>query len=280
MTRDERRTAGAGGTGGGALAWPAIRFGRLTSSLGLPLAALAIAAGASPSIAHALPRFFIPAVALVGGVVATLGLVRALLRLARGDRPLRGRDVLRPGALLLAFVVLTVLPLVRLVGLLTAPSAGPPYILAGFGDWLGGEGYPHPGRHRGIDVKGPVGADVLAAADGRVVVAREHGDLCGLIVVIVHDPHGYRTVYCHSATLLVRPGDEVRRGQRIATLGTTGQRAWPGYEHVHLELQRGNDRDALEDPMRRLAGCFEPRASYPTDRLVLTYPVACRERRP
>jgi murein DD-endopeptidase MepM/ murein hydrolase activator NlpD len=250
--------------------WPAI--------VSLPVVALMITAGASPSIAHALPRFFFPAVAAIGGVASVIGLVRALLRLARGARPQRGRDILTFGAVLVAFVLLAVLPLVRLIGMLTAPSTGPPYILAGFGDWIGGEGYPHPGRHRGIDVKGPVSGDVLAAADGRVALARDHGDLCGLIIVIVHEPHGYRTVYCHSATLNVRAGDDVRRGQRIATLGTTGQRAWPGYEHVHLELQRGTDRNAVEDPMPRLAGCFDASAPYPTDRLVLTYPVPCRER--
>lgn len=245
----------------------------------LALPALAIAAGASPSIAHGLPGFFFPAVALVGGVAATTGLVRALRRLGRRDRLQRGADALRLGMLLLAFVFLAILPLVRLIGVLTAPSTGSPYILAGFGDWIGGEGYPHPGRHRGIDVKGVVGSDVLAAADGRVVLARDEGDLCGLIAVIVHDPHGYRTIYCHSASLLVRPGDDVRRGQRIATLGTTGQRAWPGYEHVHLELHRGTDRNDVEDPMRRMAGCFDAAASYPTDRLVLTYPVACNNQR-
>jgi hypothetical protein len=47
---------------------------------------------------------------------------------------------------------------------------------------------------------------------------------------------------------------------------------------VHLELQRGTDRSDVEDPMSRLAGCFDPRAAYPTDRLVLTYPVSCRQR--
>jgi murein DD-endopeptidase MepM/ murein hydrolase activator NlpD len=77
----------------------------------------------------------------------------------------------------------------------------------------------------------------------------------------------------------VRTGDDVRRGQPIGTVGTTGQRAWPGYEHVHLELQRGSNPNDLEDPMRRSAGCFDPGASYPTDRLVLTYPVACRSAR-
>ena len=251
--------------------WPTI--------LSLPAVAIVIAAAAAPSIAHALPRFFFPALALGGGVMAAIGLVRALLRLARGERLPGGRDALRFTVVAIAFIFLAVLPLVRLLGVLGAPSTGPPYVLAGFGDWIGGEGYPHPGRHRGIDVKGVVGSDVLAAADGRVVLARDHGDLCGLIIVVVHEQHGYRTVYCHSATLLVRPGEDVQRGQRIATLGTTGQRAWPGYEHVHLELQRGTDRNDVDDPMRRLAGCFHPGASYPTDRLVLTYPVACKAER-
>jgi murein DD-endopeptidase MepM/ murein hydrolase activator NlpD len=263
-------------TTAGTLDAPTTRTRRWTI-VSLPVVAVAIAAGASPSIAHALPRFFVPALAAIGAVASVIGLVRALHRLARGERVPSVGHVVSVAAVLVAFMLLAVLPLVRLIGMLTAPSTGPPYVLAGFGDWIGGEGYPHPGRHRGIDVKGPVGGDVLAAADGRVVLARDHGDLCGLIIVIVHEPHGYRTVYCHSATLNVRAGDDVRRGQRIATLGTTGQRAWPGYEHVHLELQRGTDRNAVEDPMPRLAGCFDAHASYPTDRLVLTYPVPCRE---
>jgi hypothetical protein len=44
---------------------------------------------------------------------------------------------------------------------------------------------------------------------------------------------------------------------------------------VHLELQRGQDRDDLHDPLTRIAGCFDETAAYPTDRLALTYPVRC-----
>jgi murein DD-endopeptidase MepM/ murein hydrolase activator NlpD len=85
-------------------------------------------------------------------------------------------------------------------------------------------------------------------------------------------------VYCHFAEIVVNAGDVVRRGQRIGSLGTTGQRAFPGYEHVHLEIQRSADINDLEDPIRRMAGCFDAGASYPTDRLVLTYPLPCRAR--
>jgi hypothetical protein len=42
----------------------------------------------------------------------------------------------------------------------------------------------------------PPGVDVLTTADGRMTVARDNGDLCGLVVVVDHDFDGYRTVYC------------------------------------------------------------------------------------
>jgi murein DD-endopeptidase MepM/ murein hydrolase activator NlpD len=242
--------------------------------LGVAVAILAVVAAASPSIAQRLPRFFFPVVAAVGGALAVFTFARALARVVRQDRRRRG-DLGRLLVAGVAMIALAVLPASRLLGVITAPPGGPPRILGAFGDWLGGEGYPRLSPHRGLDFKGPPGADVLAAADGRVTVARDNRDLCGLIVVVLHDPHGYRTVYCHLAEVAVRPGDHVTRGQRLGTLGTTGQRAWPGYEHVHLELQRGADPRDVEDPAPRLAGCFDPRATYPADRLVLTYPVGC-----
>jgi len=248
------------------------RATRWPAWLGLPIAGALIVAASSPTIAHALPPFSFPALALAGAVLMTLTFVRATLGLGRAhDAP----AVVRFAVAAVGFLVLTVLPLTRLVGILTTSATGPPRILVGFGDWLGAEGYPRSSPHRGLDFAGRVGSDVLAAADGRVVVARDHGDLCGLIVVIVHEPYGYRTVYCHFATISVRPGVDVARGQPIGSVGTTGQRAFPGYEHVHLELQRGPDVAAVEDPRPRLAGCFDAQARYPTDRLVLTYPLRC-----
>jgi hypothetical protein len=44
---------------------------------------------------------------------------------------------------------------------------------------------------------------------------------------------------------------------------------------VHLELQHGTNVDAVEDPLPRIVGCFDAAARYPTDRLVLTYPLKC-----
>lgn len=143
----------------------------------------------------------------------------------------------------------------------------------GFGAWLVAKGYPRLSPHRGVDVAARLGADVLAAADGLVTVARDNRDLCALIVVIDHDPYGLRTVYCHFTEIAVRVGGSVRRGQRIGAVSTSGQRAWPDFEHVHLELQKGKDLSAIEDPTARIAGCFDETTAYPADRLDLTYPV-------
>jgi murein DD-endopeptidase MepM/ murein hydrolase activator NlpD len=63
--------------------------------------------------------------------------------------------------------------------------------------------------------------------------------------------------------IAVRVGDTVKRSQRIGAIGASGQRALAGFEHVHLELQRGHDMKEVEE-------------LYPPDRLVLTYPVKCR----
>jgi murein DD-endopeptidase MepM/ murein hydrolase activator NlpD len=243
--------------------------------LGLPVAVLVFVSASAPAIAQRIPRFAFPTVAALGAGLAVFSFVSALVRFAR-RAPGEGRPpLLAVVANAVAMLFLVVFPLTRALGVVFEVGRGAPRVLAGFGAWLGGEGYPRLSPHRGVDFAGRLGVDVLAAADGRVTVARDSRGLCGLIIVIVHDPHGYRTVYCHSAALAVAPGDVVARGQRIGTLGTTGQRAWPGFEHVHLELQRGTNSQDVEDPAPRIVGCFDGQAPYPVDRLVLTYPVRC-----
>jgi murein DD-endopeptidase MepM/ murein hydrolase activator NlpD len=249
--------------------------GRRLAGRALWLALPLVFVGAStPSIAQRVPRFLFPAVAAAGAALVVFSLANSLVQFVRRDRG-EGRWRVSPVVVnVVATVFLVILPLTHLQRAMTPSADGAPRILAGFGDWLGSEGYPRPSAHRGIDVAGTTGADVLAAADGRVSVARDNRDLCGLIVVIDHD-HAYRTVYCHFSEIAVRVGDSVKRGQRIGAVGTSGQRAWPGFEHVHLELQRGRDVNDVEDPLPRLVGCFEATKLYPADRLVLTYPLKC-----
>lgn len=229
----------------------------------------------TPALARRVPSFFFPTLAVAGAGLLVLSLgssVARLVRAYRADGPLRP---LLPASLAILTILLVVSPAARLLQVIAHPAGGPPLVLTGFGDWRGAEGYPRLDRHRGLDVAGGVGVDVLAAADGRVTVAGDSRDLCGLIVAIAHEPHEYRTIYCHLSSLAVQSGDRVTRGQRLGALGTTGQRAWPGYEHVHLELQRGTDSRDLHDPAPRIVGCFDPARTYPADRLVLTYPVRC-----
>ena len=252
--------------------------GRLTAArtlwFALPAAALVYVGASSPWIAQRAPRFLFPLVGAAGAALVVVSFVNSLVQFVRRYRG-EGRFRFFPVVVnVVATVFLVILPLTHLLRAITPAGDGVPRILAGFGDWRGSEGYPRLSPHRGIDVAGSMGADVLAAADGRVTVARDNLDLCGLIVVIDH-AHGYRTVYCHFSEIAVRVGDSVTRGQRIGAVGTSGQRAWPGFEHVHLELQRGRDIKDIEDPLPRLAGCFDGTKLYPADRLVLTSPVKC-----
>ncbi len=76
------------------------------------------------------------------------------------------------------------------------------------------------GRNKGLAILGKTGDPVLAAADGRVVYAgsglRGYGNL-----VIVKHSNTYLTAYAHNQALLVKEDQAVRRGQRIAEMGST-----------------------------------------------------------
>lgn len=86
-------------------------------------------------------------------------------------------------------------------------------------------------RHTGIDIDGVTGQAIKAAADGRVVEADRHGAY-GLEVVIDHGG-GLATRYAHASRLLVKRGEMVRRGQKIAEVGRTGDARG---SHLHFEV--------------------------------------------
>ena len=96
--------------------------------------------------------------------------------------------------------------------------------------------------HSGIDIAGTPGTDVLAPARGKVVFSGKRGPL-GNALIIDHG-YGVRTQYGHNDKLLVKRGDEVARGQTIATLGSTGRSTGP---HLHYVVEiRGKARDPLD----------------------------------
>jgi murein DD-endopeptidase MepM/ murein hydrolase activator NlpD len=105
------------------------------------------------------------------------------------------------------------------------------WITSGFGKRaspLTGE----PGRHYGVDIANEVGSPIRATADGMVVYAGwETG--YGRVVVIEHG-YGFSTRYGHCSVIDVKVGDEVKRGQVISYVGSTGRSTG---SHLHYEVR-------------------------------------------
>jgi murein DD-endopeptidase MepM/ murein hydrolase activator NlpD len=119
------------------------------------------------------------------------------------------------------------------------------------GHWGRGFGYTRKHRpelrHNGVDIGAPKGATVRAAADG--IVAYSDNGLRGLgnVVLIIHR-NGWSTLYAHNLRNTVQAGWLVKRGERVALVGSTGISQGP---HLHFEL-RNNGR--LSDPARYFIG--------------------------
>jgi len=84
------------------------------------------------------------------------------------------------------------------------------------------------GAHYGLDLDGPAGAPILAAAAGRVVLVRDCY-MSGVTTIVWHGA-GVYSVYLHQSKAEVKTGDEVVRGQRIGRVGSTGRSTGP---HLH-----------------------------------------------
>jgi lipoprotein NlpD len=104
------------------------------------------------------------------------------------------------------------------------PSGG--NVIAGFDE----------GKTKGIDIGGASGDPVVAAADGRVIWAaagegtmRHYGNL-----IIVQHNKTYLTAYANNSTLLVKEDQRIKKGQKIAEMGSTGT----DRVKLHFELRR------------------------------------------
>lgn len=105
--------------------------------------------------------------------------------------------------------------------------------------WVSSEfGYrvsPFTGRrelHRGMDIANHKGTPIIAPADG-VVTHAENQWLIGNMVAIDHG-YGMVTRYGHLDKFLVKKGERIQRGQKIALMGNTGRSTGP---HVHYEVR-------------------------------------------
>lgn len=106
-------------------------------------------------------------------------------------------------------------------------------LMGGFGertDPFSGEG----AMHTGVDISAPTGTPVRAAADGIVSFAARNSGY-GQLIIVDHGG-GFETYYAHLSRFAVVEGQEVRRGDQIGFVGSTGRVTAP---HLHYEVRIG-----------------------------------------
>jgi lipoprotein NlpD len=100
------------------------------------------------------------------------------------------------------------------------------------------------GKRKGLAIGGKAGDPVFAAADGRVVYAGSGLRGYGNLVIIKHNAE-YLTAYAHNQTLLVKEDQAVRKGQKIAEMGSTDAER----VQLHFEIRK---QGKPVDPARQL----------------------------
>jgi lipoprotein NlpD len=105
----------------------------------------------------------------------------------------------------------------------TWPTTGAATVLAGFDEQ----------KNKGLDIAGKAGEPVLAAADGRVVYAGAGLRGYGNLIILKHN-NTYLSAYAHNQTLLVKEDQAVRKGQKIAEMGSTDA----DRVKLHFEIRR------------------------------------------
>jgi murein DD-endopeptidase MepM/ murein hydrolase activator NlpD len=93
--------------------------------------------------------------------------------------------------------------------------------------------------HNGVDLASSYGTNILAAAEGTVLISRDSGWNGGYgdYIVIAH-PNGTQTLYGHLSSTAVSAGDHVEQGQVIGHMGSTGSSTGV---HLHFEVRGGKN---------------------------------------
>jgi murein DD-endopeptidase MepM/ murein hydrolase activator NlpD len=105
---------------------------------------------------------------------------------------------------------------------------------------------PDGSKNEGVKLAVPMGTDIRAAEAGRVHYAADGLKGYGNLILIRH-PNGWVSTYAHAEKMLVKVGDEVKRGQVIGKAGKSGPVAQP---QVGFELRKGS---VPVDPLEHLA---------------------------
>ena len=104
-----------------------------------------------------------------------------------------------------------------------------------------------PATHSGIDVPAPKGVKVLAAKSGTVLTSGYNQGGYGNYVVILHGS-GNTTLYAHLSSRSVKEGEQVKQGQVVGLVGSTGRSTG---NHLHYEIRVNNVRI---DPVTKYSG--------------------------
>ena len=91
-----------------------------------------------------------------------------------------------------------------------------------------------PKNHTGIDLAASTGTKIISATDGTVVLNSSEGDF-GKHIKIQNGDAIF--IYAHCSKIYVNEGDEIKQGQEIAEVGTTGNTTGP---HLHFEIRYQN----------------------------------------
>jgi len=124
-------------------------------------------------------------------------------------------------------------------------------VTSGFGDRI------HPLKritkhHNGVDLAAPEQASIRAIKNGTVIFADPMGSY-GNLVVVQHK-NGLTSHYGHCHEIKVQPGDKVKAGAVIATVGSTGGVTGP---HLHFELRSNGEPLNPDDYIKSLSGAAE-----------------------
>jgi murein DD-endopeptidase MepM/ murein hydrolase activator NlpD len=92
--------------------------------------------------------------------------------------------------------------------------------------------------HAGLDFAAPQGTPIYATANGTVTVAGNTGNGYGNHVVINHG-YGYETLYGHMVKVKAKVGQQIKRGEVIGYVGSTGKSTGP---HCHYEVHKNGQK--------------------------------------
>ena len=104
--------------------------------------------------------------------------------------------------------------------------------------------------HSGTDFKAPTGTHVYSGFDGRVTRRNWNIKANGYSLEIDHPGANVKTRYLHLSRTLVKPGQTVKQGQKIAESGNTGRSFAP---HLHYELLSRSAKPTVQNPFKSKA---------------------------